>query len=564
MNKRLLLLSFILLGVFRLSFAFGTSTGMSAPTLTLSNTIIDQGQSISFTSSFSGGVSPFVYNYTIINSSSNQIIANMLFLNVPSNTNSWLWTTNSIQTGNQFAANVMVEDSTIVNTSNSTYSSLFQVNPAIITPTITASISPTVSTGQTELFAGSFTGGTPPFTYNYQIINSINGNLVANYLITNAFASNTFSWVVPYNDLGIVVEANVTVIDSATSNVVVNSIYTPAITIGYTPPTVDISPLSDNLMLGNSLTLNATISYGTGPYTYNWLVFNSIGVVSNGLYENSSYNQSTFLFTPNATGNYFANVTITDVSLTTTNSVNSSITVLPSTTTSTTTTTTVATTASSSSTTISATTTISSGAGSGNGGGGGGGGPSKPIISKLGNGYLISNIAQLNPFNLTINGSVIKVTDNFITPVSTGVTVDLNRSIWLDLNQSILVDPVNKIYIELVNISYLPIEHTVTIKVFSNSTTTTSSTTSATTTTQITINTPIQVPPNETNATTTQKTNSNSQISNHEPVSKTNYLLVGAIIFVVILVAGLFSFKFIKKPAVVKKSKTKQRKKGRK
>ena len=44
-----------------------TITSITTPTLTLSNTLIDQGQSILFTATSSGGLSPYTYNYQIVN-----------------------------------------------------------------------------------------------------------------------------------------------------------------------------------------------------------------------------------------------------------------------------------------------------------------------------------------------------------------------------------------------------------------------------------------------------------------------------------------------------------------
>ena len=54
----------------------------TTPTLTLSNTLIDQGQSILFTASFSNRNSPYTYNFNIVNSITNAVISNQLYSGV--------------------------------------------------------------------------------------------------------------------------------------------------------------------------------------------------------------------------------------------------------------------------------------------------------------------------------------------------------------------------------------------------------------------------------------------------------------------------------------------------
>ena len=84
-------------------------TPLTTPTLTLSNTLIDQGQSILFTAATTLGTSPYTYNYLVIafnsQTSSNQIIANMLFTANSFTSNSWLWT----PSGNLYVGNTMFE-----------------------------------------------------------------------------------------------------------------------------------------------------------------------------------------------------------------------------------------------------------------------------------------------------------------------------------------------------------------------------------------------------------------------------------------------------------------------
>ncbi|MGD0632629.1 MAG: hypothetical protein ABR987_25165, partial [Terracidiphilus sp.] len=132
------------------------------------------------------------------------------------------------------------------------------------------------------------------------------------------------------------------------------------------------------------------------------------------------------------------------------------------------------------------TTTIPQSGGSGGGGGGGGGGgsagavgaggggggSSKPIVTKVSDGnvtgYIISNIAQLNSFNLTFSNKSVNITENYVTPTSAGVTVNRNVSYALNINQTNLIAPGrNNTYLKLLNISYIPIEQTITLYVYS-------------------------------------------------------------------------------------------------
>jgi hypothetical protein len=125
------------------------------------------------------------------------------------------------------------------------------------------------------------------------------------------------------------------------------------------------------------------------------------------------------------------------------------------------------------------TTTIGGGGGGGNGGGsstaggtgGGGGSPSKPVITITNSNYNVSNIAQLNSFNISPSGTAFKVTDNYITPNSTGVTINGIQYI-LVLNKSVLIKntQTTNYYARLVAISYVPILQTVNIYFYSNST----------------------------------------------------------------------------------------------
>jgi len=95
---------------------------------------------------------------------------------------------------------------------------------------------------------------------------------------------------------------------------------------------------------------------------------------------------------------------------------------------------------------------------------------------------MISNIAPLNQFNVTINGTQINFTENYVTPTSAGVTVDGNQyTLTQNASYHITNTGGGSSIIKLLNISYIPIEQTITLYVSSNSTSTPTASTSIST-----------------------------------------------------------------------------------
>lgn len=158
-------------------------------------------------------------------------------------------------------------------------------------------------------------------------------------------------------------------------------------------------------------------------------------------------------------------------------------------------TTSTSTTTSSTSTSTSVSTTISGGGGDNTGGGGGGGGSggsgsSKPIITNTTTGFTVNDVAPLNAFSLTLCGTGLNATENFVTPSSVGVTIN-GQSYTLPLSNSTQLSGFRSgCSVELMNISYLPIQHTATF-IFTQpaNTTTTVSTVTTVSTSAPTLNT---------------------------------------------------------------------------
>ena len=87
----------------------------------------------------------------------------------------------------------------------------------------------------------------------------------------------------------------------------------------YTPPTVSVSPTSQTLDIPQSITLTATVSGGTSPYTYQW--YNDTTTLS----AISGATSSTYTVVSGATGTFEYFVSVTDAHPTTVNSTNVTI-----------------------------------------------------------------------------------------------------------------------------------------------------------------------------------------------------------------------------------------------
>ena len=133
-----------------------------------------------------------------------------------------------------------------------------------------------------------------------------------------------------------------------------------------------------------------------------------------------------------------------------------------------------------STTTTSATTTVvssggggggggSSGSSGGSGGAGGGGGSSKPVVIPISNGYIITNIAQLNTVSISACNTTVSMLDNFITPTYSGLTVNGKQyTISSGIPVQLELTTGARCSLLLLNTSYLPILQTVTVEVYSN------------------------------------------------------------------------------------------------
>ena len=274
-------------------------------------------------------------NLTIINTATNTVAGYIVLPNFPDPFGVAI----SPNDSSAYVTNLYDENLTIIYSGVPTVNSInseVTVSPSLGVPTLTPSPSLPSSqgNGNTMTFTATATGGTSPYTYNYLITNTVTGNLVANMLFTNvASTTNSFAWTIPGADIGNTVEANVIVTDSAYSPETANSVKSGILTITYTPlstPVLSSCPSSPILDVGQTASCTITVSGGVAPYTYNWLISNSItgAIVANMLFTGVPSTSNTFSYTAvsadTSNGPLAFNVVVTDSHPITINSVYSS------------------------------------------------------------------------------------------------------------------------------------------------------------------------------------------------------------------------------------------------
>ncbi len=137
------------------------------------------------------------------------------------------------------------------------------------TPSQPSASNSVADVNQYESFSTSFTGSTGsggggPYTYNWIISNSVTNMVVYSNTVSNSLTTNTFTIQVPsYFATNSPLEANVVVTDGTT---IVNSVYSATFTVN-SLPTISLSPLTNSIDAGQSVTFTNTTSYGTGPFT---------------------------------------------------------------------------------------------------------------------------------------------------------------------------------------------------------------------------------------------------------------------------------------------------------
>jgi outer membrane protein assembly factor BamB/PKD repeat protein len=258
----------------------------SLPSVKISPTLqtIDIGQSKTFVSTISGGTAPYAYQW-FLNS-------NPVFV-----ANSSTWTFTPTMNGTYQVYSIITD----VDGKNATSNTATLIVNSALSVTITPS-SVVMDVGQSEIFASTVSGGTPPFSYQWYA----NGSAASGAISAN--------WSFTPTSPGIY-EIYVNVTDGV--NLTAKSFNTTTATV-YAIPSVSLSPPSAILDVGESLLFTSSISGGTGPYSYQWYLDGS---------PVSGATSSTWKYTTNSTGSHTVYVKVTDNTGTHANSNTANVTV---------------------------------------------------------------------------------------------------------------------------------------------------------------------------------------------------------------------------------------------
>jgi len=244
------------------------------PTVSISPTsvVMDLTQSVTFTSTVSGGTPPYTAYQWYLNGAP-----------VPGATSA-TWTFTATSAG-PYQVYLNVTDSAVATAKSN-------VATVTVNPSLAVSITPTSATmdlGQSKTFTSVVSGGTPPYSYQWYLNNAaVPGATSAGWTFT------------PTSVGAYTVYLNVT--DSATSpftkkSNVASVTVNPALTVSISP-----SP-SVTLDLGQSVTFTSVVSGGTPPYSYQWVLNNN---------PVSGATSASWAFTPTSAGAYTVYLNVTD------------------------------------------------------------------------------------------------------------------------------------------------------------------------------------------------------------------------------------------------------------
>lgn len=271
------------------------NSAQTANILTETNTVIDSGQSSTLTAGATGGTPSYTFNwFSQANCAGSSFASGVSTTVSPLASNTYSF--NSVDSAS--TANVVCSASNTI-TVNAAQS---------LTWTDSKS---TIDYGQTQTLTGTGSGGTANFGYNVLVYNAI-GSLVYNSL---APSSSSTSNVVAFSQSSAwgtgTFTANIIRTDSATTPTTVTNTLT--YTVYASPSTTSWFAFNPTIDIGQTQTLDTVVSGGLSSYTYNFLVYNSIGsLVYNALYTSSSTTNSFSFVQGSTSGTYTANIIITD------------------------------------------------------------------------------------------------------------------------------------------------------------------------------------------------------------------------------------------------------------
>jgi len=237
-------------------------------TINPTSAVIDIGQSVSFTSSVTGGTPLFSYQWYLDGAPVSGATSS-----------SWAFTPSSTGT---YQVYLNVTDSLNIQ-------GVSPITPVTVNPLPSVTISPTSATidlEQSKTFSSSPSGGTSPYTYQWYLDgNPVSGATNPTWTFTPTSTGTYHIYLIITDNVG----------KSATSNTA---------TLNVNPKlSVTIAPLSVTMDVGQSQLFTSYPVGGTIPYHYQWYL-NSAPV--------SGATSATWTFSPTSPGSYTVYVVVTD------------------------------------------------------------------------------------------------------------------------------------------------------------------------------------------------------------------------------------------------------------
>jgi hypothetical protein len=207
--------------------------GLSSFTISASQNAIYPGNSINITNSTSGGLPPYSYSYVVP-------------ANVVESGNSFLFT----ESGNYVITETVV-DSEQENLTASTNVIVLQTTQPIVVQVVPQH--DTIDVGQSVQFSSNAIGGKGSYTYSWFVNGVLNVSSASNAFTFTPKTRGTYGVYVKvsdnYGDSS----------NSSTSTVTVNS-----------QPTINLMPVTSNVIVGQSVAFTNATYNGTPPYSYSY------------------------------------------------------------------------------------------------------------------------------------------------------------------------------------------------------------------------------------------------------------------------------------------------------
>jgi hypothetical protein len=258
------------------------------------NEIVDVSQTATFSTNTSGGVAPYAYQWQISTNNGTT------FTNIAGANSATYTTPATTLADNNNQYHVIVTDSNLTRISSS--AAVLTVNGALTT---TPPANETVGVGQTATFSTDTSGGTTPYTYQWQISRD-NGFTFAN--IAGAISASYTTPAITLSDNNN--QYQVKVMDAASTSITSSAaLLTVSGALTTTPPdNVDAN-------VGQTATFSTTTSGGTTPYTYQWQVSSDNGFTFTNIAGATSASYTTPAITLHDNNNQYQ-VIVTDAAST--------------------------------------------------------------------------------------------------------------------------------------------------------------------------------------------------------------------------------------------------------